>query len=80
MKDFRCIMVGYASLSHLTFFEGGTMVVASRFGINGIDTTGYLVKDVARAEKFYTDLLGFSPTLRFLPVGVEWTFPSGETF
>jgi predicted enzyme related to lactoylglutathione lyase len=56
------------------------MATASTIGIRGIDTTSYLVKDVARAEKFYTDLIGFEPTLRFLPVGVEWTFPSGETF
>jgi predicted enzyme related to lactoylglutathione lyase len=45
-----------------------------------MDTTAYLVKDLDRATKFYTDLLGFDPTLNFHPVGVEWTFPSGETF
>lgn len=49
-------------------------------GIRGIDTTAYLVKDVDRAKKFYTGLLGFEPTLNFEPIGVEWTFPSGETF
>lgn len=56
------------------------MAVASGIGIRGIDTTSYLVKDVDRATKFYTQLFGFEPTLSFLPVGVEWTFPSGETF
>ncbi|HET9342289.1 MAG TPA: VOC family protein [Candidatus Eremiobacteraceae bacterium] len=56
------------------------MATASKVGIKGIDTTMYLVKDVDRAKKFYTDLLGFEPTLEFLPVGVEWTFPTGETF
>ena len=56
------------------------MATASKIGIKGVDTTMYLVKDVDRAKKFYTDLLGFEPTLEFLPVGVEWTFPTGETF
>ena len=56
------------------------MATASRIGVRGVDTTMYLVKDVDRAKKFYTDLLGFEPTLEFLPVGVEWTFPTGETF
>jgi predicted enzyme related to lactoylglutathione lyase len=56
------------------------MATASAVGIRGIDTTSYLVKDVDRAKKFYTNLFGFEPTLEFLPIGVEWTFPSGETF
>ena len=38
------------------------------------------VLDIDRAKKFYTDLFGFEPTLAFEPVGVEWTFPNGETF
>ena len=56
------------------------MQTKDRVGIRGIDTTSYLVKDVDRAKKFYGDLLGFEPTLNFEPIGVEWTFPSGETF
>jgi predicted enzyme related to lactoylglutathione lyase len=56
------------------------MATASKFGVRGVDTTSYLVKDVDRAAKFYTDLFGFAPTLSFLPIGVEWTFPTGETF
>lgn len=56
------------------------MATASKIGIRGVDTTAYLVKDVDRARGFYSDLLGFAPTLEFLPVGVEWTFPTGETF
>lgn len=56
------------------------MPTASKIGIRRMDTTAYLVKDLDRATKFYTDLLGFDPTLKFQPVGVEWTFPSGETF
>ena len=56
------------------------MPTASKVGIRDIDTTAYLVKDLDRAKRFYSDLFGFSPTLEFLPVGVEWTFPSGATF
>ena len=56
------------------------MATASKIGIRGVDTTAYLVKDLDRATKFYADLLGFDPTLDFHPVGVEWTFPTGETF
>lgn len=56
------------------------MATASKTGIRGVDTTAYLVKDLDRATKFYTDLLGFAPTLTFHPVGAEWTFPTGETF
>ena len=56
------------------------MAVARSVGIRGIDTTSYLVQDVERAANFYSDLFGFQPTLDFRPVGVEWTFPTGETF
>lgn len=55
------------------------MTTATKVGIRGIDTTAYLVKDVDRATKFYTRLIGFEPTLSF-GIGAEWTFPSGETF
>ncbi|MDQ6824375.1 MAG: VOC family protein [Candidatus Eremiobacteraeota bacterium] len=55
------------------------MATASKIGIRGVDTTSYLVKDLDRATKFYTDLLGSAPTLSF-GVGSEWTFPTGETF
>jgi predicted enzyme related to lactoylglutathione lyase len=60
--------------------KGNIMATASKVGIRGIDTTAYLVKDVDRAATFYTDFLGFAPTLDFRPIGVEWTFPTGETF
>jgi predicted enzyme related to lactoylglutathione lyase len=56
------------------------MATASKFGVRGVDTTAYLVKDLDRAKKFYTDFFGTAPTLEFLPVGVEWTFATGETF
>lgn len=55
------------------------MTTANKIGIRGVDYTSYLAKDLDRATKFYTDLLGFAPTLVF-GVGVEWTFPTGETF
>ncbi len=48
--------------------------------IRGIDATYYLAKDIDRATKFYTALLGYAPTLTFGDMGSEWTFPSGETF
>ncbi len=56
------------------------MATASTVGVRGIDTNAYMVKDVDRARKFYENLFGFAPTLEFQPIGVEWTFPSGETF
>ncbi len=56
------------------------MATSTKVGIRGIDTTAHLVKDVDRAAKFYTKLFGSEPTLSFLPIGVEWTFPTGETF
>ena len=59
--------------------KGETMATASKIGIRGVDTTMYLVKDVDRATKFYSDVLGFAPTLSF-GIGAEWTFPTGETF
>ena len=51
----------------------------SKIGIRSLDTTAYLVKDLDRASKFYSDVLGFAPTLSF-GVGCEWTFPDGATF
>ena len=56
------------------------MAVAGSVGVRGIDTTAYLTTDVERSAQFYNDLFGFEPTLDFRPIGVEWTFPSGETF
>lgn len=48
--------------------------------ISRIDATYYLAKDVARATKFYTDLLGFAPTSTYGSAGAEWTFDDGATF
>jgi predicted enzyme related to lactoylglutathione lyase len=56
------------------------MASTSKVGVRGIDTTMYLVKDLDRATQFYSNFLGFSPTLSFGGIGAEWTLPSGETF
>jgi predicted enzyme related to lactoylglutathione lyase len=49
----------------------------------GLDAVYYMVKDVARARKFYEDGLGFQPT--FVNdsgewQGVEYELPTGQTF
>jgi uncharacterized protein YndB with AHSA1/START domain/predicted enzyme related to lactoylglutathione lyase len=50
-------------------------------GIAGIDLSGYMVKDAARAIAFYRDVLGLEPT-RVYPEnrGAEYEFPDGTTF
>lgn len=48
--------------------------------IRGIDITAYLVQDVDRAMKFYTDTLGLKMTQSYGPNGGEFTFPDGSTF
>ena len=49
----------------------------------GLDAVYYMVKDLARARKFYEDGLGFQPT--FVSEsgewqGVEYELPTGQTF
>lgn len=49
----------------------------------GIDAVYYMVKDLARARRFYEQGLGFQPT--FVSdagewQGVEYTLPTGQTF
>lgn len=50
----------------------------------GIDAVYYMVKDVARARKFYEEGLGFEPTFVAEPggewEGVEYEMPTGQTF
>lgn len=48
--------------------------------VTGLDASYYYVKDMDRAKKFYTDLLGSEPSMTNAGVVAEWTFPSGETF
>lgn len=49
----------------------------------GLDAVYYMVKDVARARKFYEEVLGFEPTVVSEAgewVGVEYEMPTGQTF
>ncbi len=49
----------------------------------GIDAVYYMVKDVARARKFYEDALGFEPAFVAESgdwTGVEYELPTGHTF
>jgi predicted enzyme related to lactoylglutathione lyase len=54
---------------------------ASTFSIVGIDLSGYMVKDAARAIAFYRDVLGLAPT-RVYPEnrGAEYELPDGTCF
>jgi len=45
--------------------------------VKGLDASYYTVKDLAKQTKFYTDLLGFEPTLAVPDFVAEWTFPGG---
>ncbi len=49
----------------------------------GIDAVYYMVKDVARARKFYEEGLGFQPSFVTESgewIGVEYELPTGQTF
>jgi predicted enzyme related to lactoylglutathione lyase len=51
------------------------------FKINGMDLSGYMVKDAARAIKFYSDVLGLQPiTIYPDNRGAEYEFADGSTF
>lgn len=56
------------------------MTTAGATKVKGMDASYYDVKDLARATKFYNDLLGMEPTLTFGDSVAEYTFPGGETF
>jgi len=49
--------------------------------ITGMDLSGYMVKDAARAIAFYRDVLGLEPS-RIYPEnrGAEYDLPDGTTF
>jgi predicted enzyme related to lactoylglutathione lyase len=49
--------------------------------IKGIDLSGYMVKDAARAIAFYRDVFGLEPS-RIYPEnrGAEYDLPDGTTF
>jgi len=56
------------------------MATAGATKVKGMDASYYTVKDLARATKFYNELLGTEPTYKFGEFVVEYTFPNGETF
>jgi predicted enzyme related to lactoylglutathione lyase len=52
-----------------------------RFKINGMDLSGYMVKDAARAIEFYRDVLGLEPiTIYPDNRGAEYELADGTTF
>ena len=51
------------------------------FSITGLDLSGYMVKDGARAIAFYRDVLGLEPTTVYPDnMGAEYEFADGTTF
>jgi len=48
--------------------------------VNGVDASYYYVRDLGRATKFYTELLGAEPSMTVPGMVSEWTFPGGESF
>ena len=46
----------------------------------GIDSTTYLVKDVARAKTFYRDIMGLPLASEFGDQGCEFILPDNTTF
>jgi predicted enzyme related to lactoylglutathione lyase len=62
--------------------EPGEANVSQRaFSITGLDLSGYMVKDGARAIAFYRDVLGLEPTTVYPDnAGAEYEFADGTTF
>lgn len=56
------------------------MATAAAPKVTGLDASYYYAKDLDRATKFYTNLLGMEPSMTFPGMVSEWTFPNGETF
>ena len=51
------------------------------FRVTGLDLSGYMVKDAARAIAFYRDVLGLEPTTTYPnDAGAEYEFADGTTF
>lgn len=54
---------------------------ATTFHLKGIDLTGYMVQDAARAIAFYRDVLGLQPSIVYPENrGAEYELPDGTTF
>jgi len=63
--------------------RGGTMMIGQQraFTITGMDLSGYMVKDAARAIAFYRDVLGLEPAWVYPDNrGAEYELPDGTTF
>lgn len=51
------------------------------FSITGMDLSGYMVKDAARAIAFYREVLGLEPAMVYPDNrGAEYELPDGTTF
>lgn len=51
------------------------------FTVTGLDLSGYMVKDAARAIAFYRDVLGIEPVTEYSDGrGAEYEMPDGTTF
>ena len=64
--------------------SAGSSEAATRrhpFTVTGMDLSGYMVKDAARAIAFYRDVLGLEP-VKLYPDnrGAEYELPDGTTF
>ena len=61
--------------------DGITLLKAMQVQVKGIDLSGYMVRDAARAIAFYRDVLGLEPA-RIYPEnrGAEYDLPDGTTF
>lgn len=56
-------------------------VAAGPIPLRGIDLSGYMCKDAARAIAFYRDLFGLEPALLYPDDrGAEFELPDGSTF
>ena len=61
--------------------RGAATVSQRRFTIKGIDLSGYMVKDAARAIGFYRDVLGLEPVTVYPDNrGAEYELADGTAF
>ncbi len=57
------------------------MTTERAFAVTGMDLSGYMVEDAARAIAFYRDVLGLEPATVYPDDrGAEFEFPDGTTF
>ena len=55
------------------------MATSTATKVKAVDATYYMVKDLPKQQKFYTELIGSEPavTMEFF---AEWVFPTGSAF